>query len=83
MDEDALREMIGEVRQGWLSRRRFVQTLIAVGLTGPLAVQLLTAAGIAQAQPGISTVSPTRRGGGGPIRLPYWTAPTLLNPHLA
>ena len=27
--------------------------------------------------------TPTRRGGGGPVRLLYWAAPTLLNPHLA
>jgi peptide/nickel transport system substrate-binding protein len=83
MDEYALREMIGEVRQRRLSRRRFVQTMIGLGLTRPLAVQLLTAAGIAHAQPGISSFTPTRRGRGGPVRLLYWAAPTLLNPHLA
>ena len=83
MDEYALREMIDEVRQGRLSRRRFVQTMIGLGLTGPLALQVLTAAGLARAQPRPSGFTPSHRGGGGPVRLLYWAAPTLLNPHLA
>jgi peptide/nickel transport system substrate-binding protein len=83
MDEDTLREMIGEVTHGRLSRRRFVRTMIGLGLTGPLAMRILTAAGLARAQPRPSRVTPIRRGGGGPVRLLYGAAPPLLNPHLA
>ena len=31
----------------------------------------------------VSTYKPTRRGGGGLLKLLYWQAPTLLNAHFA
>jgi hypothetical protein len=37
MDEQTLREWIKHVQHGRLSRRLFVQTLMGLGLTGPLA----------------------------------------------
>jgi peptide/nickel transport system substrate-binding protein len=83
MDEHAIRELIGDVKRGRLSRRRFVQTLVGFGLTAPMAAQILTHAGVAQAQPKASGAAPTRRGGGGAVRMLYWAAPTILNPHLA
>ena len=83
MDEHAIRELIGDVKRGRLSRRRFVQTLVGVGLTAPMAAQILTHAGVAHAQPKASGAAPTRRGGGGAVRMLYWAAPTILNPHLA
>jgi peptide/nickel transport system substrate-binding protein len=83
MDEHAIRELIGDVERGRLSRRHFVQTLVGVGLTAPMAAQILTHAGLAQAQPKPSAPAPTRRGGGGVVRMLYWAAPTILNPHLA
>ena len=49
---------------GRLSRRAFAQRLMAVGLTAPLAAQLLAHAGVAMAQ-SKSSYKPTRRGGGG------------------
>ena len=82
MDEQTLRELIRHVKTGRRSRRSFIQTMIGLGLTGPLAAQLL-ATGAAHAQPRASGFTPTRRGGGGPVRLLYWSAPTFLNPHLA
>jgi peptide/nickel transport system substrate-binding protein len=83
MDEHAIRELIGDVKRGRLSRRRFVQTLVGFGVTAPMAAQILTHAGVAQAQPKASGAAPTRRGGGGAVRMLYWAAPTILNPHLA
>ena len=82
MDEQTLREWIRHGKSGRLSRRLFVQTLMGLGLAGPLAAQLL-ATGATHAQPRAAGFTPTRRGGGGPVRLLYWAAPTLLNPHLA
>src|SRR5215475_3810252 len=82
MDEQTLHELIRHVKSGQLSRRLFVLTLMGLGLTGPLAAQLL-APGATRAQPGAVGFTPTHRGGGGPVRLLYWAAPTLLNPHLA
>ena len=83
MDEDALREMLEEVRRGRLSRRRFVQAMAGFGLTAPLAGRMLASAGVAEAQPRPPAFTPTRRGGGGQLRILYWQAPTLLNPHMA
>jgi peptide/nickel transport system substrate-binding protein len=82
MDEREIRSLIDDVKTGRLSRRRFVQTLVGLGLTAPLAAQMLTAAGVA-AQPKAPVFTPTRRGGGGPLRVLWWQAPTLLNPHFA
>ncbi len=43
MDEHALRELIDEVKAGRLSRRHFVRTMVGLGLTAPLAAQMLGA----------------------------------------
>ena len=51
MNEQALRDLIAEVKVGKLSRRAFVQRMVALGLTAPLASQMLTHCGVAQAQP--------------------------------
>jgi peptide/nickel transport system substrate-binding protein len=83
MDEHAIRELVDALKRAQLSRRRFVQTLVGLGVTAPMAAQILTAAGVAQAQPRPSGPGATRRGGGGPVRMLYWAAPTMLNPHLA
>jgi peptide/nickel transport system substrate-binding protein len=83
MDERTIRGLIEEVRAGRWSRRSFVQAMVGLGLTAPMAAQILAGAGIAHAQPKISPSTPTRRGGGGPLKVLWWQAPTLLNPHFA
>src|SRR5882724_3932231 len=83
MDEHAIRELIDEVNTGHTTRRHFVQTMVGLGLTAPLAAQMLAAAGVAQAQPKTLDFTPTRRGGNGLLKTLWWQAPTLLNPHFA
>jgi peptide/nickel transport system substrate-binding protein len=84
MDDHALRGLISDVKAGRLSRRTFVQTMIGLGLTAPLAAQMLASAGVANAQPKAPAgPAPIRRGGGGPLKTLWWQAPTLLNPHFA
>jgi peptide/nickel transport system substrate-binding protein len=84
MDEHELRELIHHVAAGRLSRRRVIQALTALGLTGPMAAALLPAHDTARAQsPGVAAGPAGRGGGGGPLKLLYWQAPTGLNPHLA
>ena len=84
MDEHALHGLISDVKAGRLSRRTFVQTMIGLGLTAPLAAQMLASAGVAYAQPKAPAgPAPIRRGGGGPLKTLWWQAPTLLNPHFA
>ena len=82
MDEREIRGLIGDVKAGRLTRRHFVQTMVGLGLTAPLAAQLLAASSV-QAQPKAPAFAPTRRGGGGPLKVLWWQAPTLLNPHFA
>jgi peptide/nickel transport system substrate-binding protein len=82
MDEQALRGLIADVKRGKLSRRAFINRMIAVGLTAPFAAQMLTYSGIAQAQTR-PDYKPTKRGGGGPLKILWWQGATLLNPHFA
>jgi len=83
MNEGDLRALIGRAKAGSLSRRAFVRQLAALGLAAPAATQLLTHAGVAMAQSKTPIYKPTKRGGGGPLKLMLWQAPTLLNPHFA
>jgi len=82
MEEHELRSLIADVKAGRLSRRHFVQGMVALGLTAPMAGQMLAAAGVAQAQTK-TAYKPTKRGGGGPLKTLWWQGATLLNPHFA
>jgi len=64
MDERALRGLIAKVKVGKLSRRAFVHKMIALGLTAPMASQMLDFCGVARAQTAFQ-YKPTKRGGGG------------------
>jgi peptide/nickel transport system substrate-binding protein len=83
MDEQGLRGLIADVKRGKLSRRAFINQMIAYGLTAPFAVQMLTYSGVAQAQTKKDPYKPTKRGGGGPLKTLWWQGTTLLNPHFA
>ncbi|MBR0783952.1 peptide ABC transporter substrate-binding protein [Bradyrhizobium iriomotense] len=82
MLDKELRSMIGQVKDGRMDRRAFIKRLAAVGLTAPLANQILALGGVAMAE-GPSVYKPTKRGGGGALKLLWWQGPTLLNPHFA
>src|SRR6201989_904034 len=82
MNEQELRDLIADVKTGRLSRRAFVQRMIAAGLSAPMAGMMLSQSGVAMAQTAIP-YKPTRAGGGGVLKLMYWQAVTLLNPHFA
>src|SRR5260370_934320 len=73
MGELDLRMLLEEVRRGRLSRRRFVQMIVGLGLTAPMAAQMLVSAGLAQAQTK-GTVHPPKRGGGGLPQTLRWRA---------
>ena len=82
-NEQGLRTLIGEVKAGTLSRRAFVQRMVALGLTAPIAAHMLADGGVAMAQTVTTPYKPTKAGGGGPLKILLWQAPTLLNPHFA
>ena len=82
MQEKALRAMIARVKDGRMSRRAFVQRMAALGLTAPMAGLMLSHSGVAWGQQTF-TYKPTKAGGGGALKMLWWQAPTLLNPHFA
>jgi peptide/nickel transport system substrate-binding protein len=82
MQERDIRELIEGVREGTLPRRSFIQQMVGVGLTAPMASMLLMNAGIANAQTA-PVYKGTKRGGGGTLKMLYWQGPVHLNPHFA
>jgi peptide/nickel transport system substrate-binding protein len=82
MKERELRGLINKVKHGKLSRRGFISQMVMLGLTAPLASQMLLSAGVAQAQ-SVMEYKPAKAGGGGTLKLLWWQGPTLLNPHFA
>ncbi|MEZ5849356.1 MAG: peptide ABC transporter substrate-binding protein [Hyphomicrobiaceae bacterium] len=82
MEDMKLRGLIDRVKTGKLSRRSFIRQMAAVGLAAPFANQLLSMGGVAMAQSKFQYKG-TKRGGGGPLKVLWWQAPTLLNPHFA
>ena len=82
MDEYGLRELITHVKAGRLNRRGFVQMMVGLGLTAPMAAQMLASAGVAEAQSKL-VYKPTKRGGGGALKTLWWQGATLLNPYFA
>jgi peptide/nickel transport system substrate-binding protein len=85
LDEAALREWVHRVTHGMADRRTFLRAMMGLGLSGPFLGNLLATYRPAQAQttPPLADAVPTRRGGGGKLRLLWWQAPTILNTHLA
>ncbi len=82
MPERRLRLWTEQVREGALPRREFIARLGALGVSAPMAGFLLLDAGVAQAAPAFD-YKPSKRGGGGTLKMLEWQAPTLLNPHFA
>lgn len=83
MNEQDLWRLMRRVRDGRMSRRAFVRRMAAVGLTAPMATQLLAFAGVSPAAAqSVPEYKPTRRGGG-QVKIIYWQGATLLNPHFA
>ncbi len=82
MSEEQFHDLIAAVKAGRASRRDVVRRMVGLGLTAPFASLLLAHAGVA-AEPAKADYKPGKAGGGGPLKLLYWQAPTLLNPHFA
>jgi len=74
--------MVQDVKEGGLSRRSFIQKMAALGITAPIATQILSWNDVAMANATLE-YKPTKAGGGGPLKMLLWQAPTLLNPHFA
>ncbi|MEZ5853502.1 MAG: peptide ABC transporter substrate-binding protein [Hyphomicrobiaceae bacterium] len=82
MEADKLKRMIEAVKDGRMGRRSFLTRMAAVGVAAPFANQILALGGVAMAETPFKYPG-TKRGGGGPLKVLWWQAPTLLNPHFA
>ena len=82
MEESELRALIEDVRTEKLPRRRFIERMVSLGLSAPMASMMLMHAGVANSQP-MPAYKPTKRGGGGALKTLWWQGPTLLQPHFA
>jgi peptide/nickel transport system substrate-binding protein len=82
MQERDLRDLIENVRCGALPRRSFIERMVTLGLTAPMASMMLMHEGIAQT-PAPIPYKPTKRGGGGTLKLIWWQGAVHLNPHFA
>jgi peptide/nickel transport system substrate-binding protein len=82
MNESEIRGLIDQVRDNGISRKQFIRHMIGAGLTVPMAAQMLLTSGLAQAQTA-SNYKPTKRGGGGALKVLWWQGATLLQPHFA
>ncbi|WP_306224859.1 peptide ABC transporter substrate-binding protein [Bosea beijingensis] len=82
MTSQYIQGMVQDVKKGGLSRRSFIQKMAALGITAPIATQILSWNDVAMANATLE-YKPTKAGGGGPLKMLLWQAPTLLNPHFA
>ena len=82
MTSQYIQGMVQDVKEGGLSRRSFIQKMAALGITAPIATQILSWNDVAMANATLE-YKPTKAGGGGPLKMLLWQAPTLLNPHFA
>ena len=82
MNSQDIQGMVNNLKEGRLSRRSFIQRMAAVGITAPIASQILAWNGVAMANATLE-YKPAKAGGGGPLKILLWQAPTLLNPHFA
>ncbi|MFJ5370586.1 peptide ABC transporter substrate-binding protein [Bosea sp. CER48] len=82
MSGQYIQGMVENLKEGRLSRRSFMQKMAALGITAPIASQILAWNDVAMANATLE-YKPTKAGGGGPLKMLLWQAPTLLNPHFA
>jgi peptide/nickel transport system substrate-binding protein len=82
MTSQYIQGMVQDVKEGGLSRRSFIRKMAALGIAAPIATQILAWNDVAMANATLE-YKPTKAGGGGPLKMLLWQAPTLLNPHFA
>ena len=79
MRQDEIHYILTRLTTGRLSRREAIVRLAALGVSWSAIGSLLSAASPRAAR----AAGPGRRGESGVLKVLYWQAPTILNPHLA
>ena len=82
MTETELRQMLNGIATGNVTRRQMLDRMLMLGVPSTVALAAI-GAGPAQAQLAVPAYKPTRRGGGGTLKMLFWQGATLLNPHFA
>ncbi|HXX40508.1 MAG TPA: peptide ABC transporter substrate-binding protein [bacterium] len=78
MEERAVRRLVRDLRSGRLSRREAISRLMALGVSATGMSSVLAAA-----VPQSARAAAAGRGASGVLKLLYWQAPVILNPHLS
>ena len=68
MNEHELRATLDDVTHGRITRRWFIERMLALGIVAPVASEMLASVGVATAAPQ-PTFTPTKRGGGGSLKI--------------
>ena len=83
-----VRSLLEDLKSGRLSRRQFIATLTRIGVPIGVVASLLASC-TGEGEPGIADTpaneapfEPKQRGGGGQVKILYWQAPSILNPHM-
>ena len=96
MSDWTVAELVDELKAGRITRRQLVRTMVAAGLSLPVIAGVLQACGKAgdkaARETGLATASPrdtgqgfqpTKRGGGGTLKMLWWQAPVHANIHIS
>ena len=68
MNEHELHATLDDVTHGRVTRRWFIERMLALGIAAPLASEMLASVGVATAA-SQATFTPTKRGGGGSVKI--------------
>jgi len=79
MNRDEVSEIISRGMTGRLSRREVIARLAMLGLGSSAIASALAGTGLRSAQ----AAATGKRGDNGVLKLLYWQAPTIVNPHLS
>ena len=84
----SVRSLLEDLKSGRIGRRQFIATLTRVGIPVGVVASMLASCGSEGDSSGADTPAtdapfePKQRGGGGQLKLLYWQAPSILNPHM-
>src|SRR5678815_5665417 len=92
MSDETVHDLLAQFTAGRITRRQFVTTLTRAGIPiGVIAAILSSCRGKGSDTTPTDTATtgtevpfePKQRGGGGQLKLLWWQAPSILNPHLS
>ncbi|HET9217032.1 MAG TPA: peptide ABC transporter substrate-binding protein, partial [Terriglobia bacterium] len=85
----SVRSLLEDLKSGRIGRRQFIATLTRVGIPIGVVASMLASCGSEGDSSGADAPAiadgpfePKQRGGGGQLKLLYWQAPSILNPHM-